>query len=271
MLFSSYIAYRLIFAMIRTHYFIIAILFSFIFITCTKEEFIPNDGRQSNRTNDEVSDDENHNEELDSLAWTIDEQAIIFSDDDTVKLRVLYIDNPDDSVVLRSISKNVNADPSDSALSHLIDRMYKTVLDPQNPGVGIAAPQVGINRRIIWVQRYDKSGSPFEVYLNPRIVQVAAPTSSALEGCLSVPNPPAGQPVTRPYGLYLEYTKQNGTDTSEVILHSYTSRIFQHEIDHLDGILYYDYFDSKKSVILNARIENLVKNELYIFPELIKN
>jgi len=55
-------------------------------------------------------------------------------------------------------------------------------------GVGIAAPQVGILKQIIWVQRFDKEGFPFEVYLNPKIINYSAEKQDCKEGCLSIPD-----------------------------------------------------------------------------------
>ena len=103
-------------------------------------------------------------------------------------MRILTVGNPADSLVLRQKAAPVTGRmlrTDDYAV--LRRRMLATVLDPQNTGVGIAAPQVGILRRMIAVQRFDKPGEPFEFYLNPEIVESSAETAPGREGCLSIP------------------------------------------------------------------------------------
>jgi peptide deformylase len=118
--------------------------------------------------------------------------------------------------------------------------MYKSMSDPENPGVGIAAPQVGINRRVIWVERQDKPGNPAEVYFNPEIIQFGEQWLYGVEGCLSVPDK-SGY-VRRARTILLQYDDINGEQKIELI-EAYTARIFQHEIDHLNGIMYIDHLD----------------------------
>ena len=87
-------------------------------------------------------------------------------------MRRTTVGNPADSLVLRQKAAPVTGRmlrTDDYAV--LRRRMLATVQDPQNTGVGIAAPQVGILRRMIAVQRFDKPGEPFEFYLNPEIVE----------------------------------------------------------------------------------------------------
>ena len=116
-------------------------------------------------------------------------------------------------------------------------------------GVGIAAPQVGILKNIIWVQRFDKEDAPFEVYLNPRILKYSEKTQTVREGCLSIPNR-SDTLNSRSFSISIEYDTMNAEHKSESV-EGFTSVIFQHEIDHLNGILYLDHLqkemaDSKK-------------------------
>jgi peptide deformylase len=115
--------------------------------------------------------------------------------------------------------------------------MLKTVRNPENEGVGIAAPQVGILRRLVAVQRFDKEGEPFEFYVNPEIVEYGEPKEYGSEGCLSVPNH-RGE-VLRSRCITLRYRDLQFKRQTEII-EDFTAVIFQHEIDHLDGILYID-------------------------------
>lgn len=167
------------------------------------------------------------------------EVELIMAADSSLPMRVFKTDNQSDSLVLRSLSKDVLKDTSDIHLNRLIKRMYITVNDTASLGVGIAAPQVGVLKRVIWVQRFDKPGEPFEVYLNPRIVQYSQLKQERREGCLSVPDL-RGDPKIRAYAILIEYNRPDMSFHREMV-EGFTSIIFQHEIDHLNGILFTDY------------------------------
>jgi len=171
--------------------------------------------------------------------FTATQQLLIKNADSTQPMRVLKINNKKDSIVLRTKCKNVIANPNNVTLKHFVNRMYKTVRDSISMGVGIAAPQVGVLKSIIWVQRFDKEGFPFEVYLNPKIIQYTDKKQDCVEGCLSIPDR-SDTTKTRAYAILLEYDKMDGTHHSEMI-EAFTAVIFQHEIDHLNGILYLDH------------------------------
>jgi len=109
-------------------------------------------------------------------------------------------------------------------------------------GVGIAAPQVGLQRQIILVQRFDKANEPFEIYINPIIKSCSDEQKLGKEGCLSIPNYTAE--VFRPIKIMLEYVDLDGKKHIEEIS-GFTSVIFQHEIDHLNGILFTDHLRSE--------------------------
>ncbi|MCR2029833.1 peptide deformylase [Alistipes timonensis] len=153
-------------------------------------------------------------------------------------MRVLTVDDRSDSLTLRRKSAPMvegmeRADDYET----LRRRMLATVQDPENTGVGIAAPQVGILRRMIAVQRFDKPGEPFEIYLNPKIIEYSAETAPGREGCLSIPDR-SGE-VKRAQRITLRYRDEQFAERLERIS-GFTAVIFQHEIDHLDGILYTD-------------------------------
>ena len=153
-------------------------------------------------------------------------------------MRVLTVDDRSDSLTLRRKSAPMvegmeRADDYET----LRRRMLATVQDPENTGVGIAAPQVGILRRMIGVQRFDKPGEPFEIYLDPKIVEYSAETAPGREGCLSIPDR-SGE-VKRAQRITLRYRDEQFAERLERIS-GFTAVIFQHEIDHLDGILYTD-------------------------------
>ena len=177
--------------------------------------------------------------------FTSAQRTLILDLDSTMPMRVLKINNKKDSIVLRTKCKSVVADPNNVELKHFVNRLYRTVRDSISMGVGIAAPQVGVLKNIIWVQRFDKEGFPFEVYLNPKIVKYTDKKQDCVEGCLSIPDR-SDTTKTRAYAILMEYDKMDGTHHSEMI-EAFTAVIFQHEIDHLNGILYLDHLEKEMS------------------------
>ncbi|MEM1328588.1 MAG: peptide deformylase [Bacteroidota bacterium] len=162
-------------------------------------------------------------------------------------MRVFKINNREDSILLRQPSETVTVNSNDPLLQHFVDRLYTTVRDSLSMGVGIAAPQVGILKRIIWVQRFDKEGFPFEVYLNPTIKQYSKKMQTCREGCLSIPER-SDTLNSRAYAILIEYDKLDGTHHFEMI-EDFTAVIFQHEIDHLNGILYIDHLERELAAV----------------------
>ena len=153
-------------------------------------------------------------------------------------MRVYTIDNFEDSILLRKPSFSIDADSSNKKLMTLIERMKTAMVDSGRMGVGIAAPQVGVLRSIIIVQRFDKEGYPIEAFVNPKIVSCSGEKIAGREGCLSIPN--RSDTVFRQQDIVIQYSDWKGGFTTERVT-GFTSVIFQHEIDHLNGILYIDH------------------------------
>ncbi len=172
-------------------------------------------------------------------SFSKDEIALITQSDSSSPMRVFEIDKISDSLLLKKKSKDILANSNDSILNHFTNRLFKTVTDSASMGVGIAAPQVGILRNIIWVQRFDKKGNPFELYINPKMIQYSKKKQECVEGCLSVPNR-MDTLNNRAYAILIEYDKIDGSHQIEMI-EDFTAVIFQHEIDHLNGTLYIDH------------------------------
>lgn len=177
----------------------------------------------------------------DPLAFTGNEIDSIMSAPDSIPMRIILTTNYNDSLILRRTSTDVRPDTNDVILMALINRIRKALAT--TTGVGIAAPQVGINRNIIWVKRYDKPGKPFEVYLNPKITNASEKLINfANDGCLSIPN--LYKTTVRHAAIEIEYDLPDGSHHSEIvegyISTNFTAVIFQHEIDHLNGILFVD-------------------------------
>ena len=181
-------------------------------------------------------------------SFTAEELALINGADSI--MRVLTIETPSDSIVLRTPSTDLTAeDLLSEDFKRLAKLMIATVTHPSQDGVGIAGPQVGLNRRVVAVQRFDKEpvelggrmDHPFEVYPNIRIVWTSDSLAAGPEGCLSVPNR-RGE-VMRSEEIVIEYASTDCTNDSKMArdtIKGFTAVIFQHEIDHLNGILYID-------------------------------
>ncbi len=169
------------------------------------------------------------------------QRALILNANSNTPMRVFKINNVQDSLLLRRQSEDVVIIPNDTTLKHFTNRLFATVRDSLSLGVGIAAPQVGILKNIIWVQRFDKEEFPFEVYLNPKIVQYSQKKQTRAEGCLSIPNRRETLNC-RAYAILLEYDTLEGEHRTEMV-EDFTAIIFQHEVDHLNGVLYIDLMD----------------------------
>ena len=169
--------------------------------------------------------------------WTAAERELVESQPDV--MRVLTVDDEADLKVLRTPCRDITArELADELYAALAAKLIATVTSPEQDGVGIAGPQVGLSRNVIAVQRFDKEGEPFEVYPNIRITAFRGEPMPGPEGCLSVPG--RRGKVLRWRDIDICYTSPEiGQEVSERV-EGFTAVIFQHETDHLQGILYTD-------------------------------
>ena len=179
--------------------------------------------------------------------FTAAEKALIHRTDAGIEsivpegtMRVLTIADPADNEVLRAPSSYLSEKaPRSEDYAALCSLMVATVTHPSQDGVGIAGPQVGLNRRVVAVQRFDKEGEPFEVYPNISITWASDSKEAGPEGCLSVPD--RREDVLRSTEIEIEYADPSaGYEMVREKVSGFTAVIFQHEIDHLDGVLYID-------------------------------
>lgn len=151
-------------------------------------------------------------------------------------LEILTVDDPQQQKVLRSKAKKVrNVTPK---LVALADEMLETMRDAD--GVGLAAPQVGVLQRLFVAEfpEDEEADQPRQTYVlfNPEIVKGQG-EQIGYEGCLSIPGY-VGQ-VARFEQITVKGLNEHGRAV-RYKLEGYPARVFQHEIDHLDGILYTD-------------------------------
>lgn len=134
----------------------------------------------------------------------------------------------------------------DKDLQTLIDDMIDTMREA--PGVGLAAPQVGVSEQVIVVEYAEpeetEEGELQEVepklyvVVNPEIVKSSADTETGVEGCLSIPGL-VGE-VERKYEIRIKGMNRRGQPT-KIKAEGWLARIFQHEIDHINGVLFTDH------------------------------
>lgn len=140
--------------------------------------------------------------------------------------------------VLRRKAKKVTQ--FDQNLQVLIDDMVETMR--QAPGVGLAAPQVGVGQQVIVVEfgNEDDEDAPKKLWalVNPEIVRVSDETVVGVEGCLSVPGI-VGE-VERFSAITVKAQNRRGQPMKPIKLNGWVARIFQHEIDHLNGVIFTD-------------------------------
>lgn len=176
--------------------------------------------------------------------FTNKEISLINSGSENMPFSVLSVTNEDDYSFLRKKSIDIDKDSivGNKDLELLVERMIST-MDAES-GVGLAACQVGIGRNLFVFVRVDDPDYPIGVAINPRIVN--HPTETICfegDGCLSIPNT-SGNSIRFPW-VEVEYIDMNG-DLIQERLDGYSRDgnfvgiIFQHEYDHLQGVLFID-------------------------------
>lgn len=143
------------------------------------------------------------------------------------KFRIRYLGDP----VLRKKARKVER--ISAKTRETIERMWVTMYDAN--GIGLAAPQIGLSQRIIVVDSREE-GEKFAL-INPEIVQFSTETTPLEEGCLSIPG--VEGEVHRPARVRVVGLTPEGRKVS-IEATGLFAKIFQHEIDHLDGILFID-------------------------------
>ena len=174
-------------------------------------------------------------------------------------LQIIQLGDP----VLRSPAQLVN-DIQDERIQKLIDDLIATVV--QANGVGIAAPQVAESSRLFIVASRPNPRYPNApvmeptAMLNPRIVAHSTEVVKGWEGCLSIPGIRGWVP--RYQAIEIEYTDRDGKLQKQELT-DFVARIFQHEYDHLDGIVFLDRLESTQDIITEQEYQKrFVHNEI---------
>ena len=162
---------------------------------------------------------------------------------------------------LRKISEDIPQDYP--GLKELIENMYETMY--ATSGVGLAAPQINRQIRLFVVdtapfgEDYPEAAEFKKVFINPEIIEESEEESSFDEGCLSIPG--IRGEVVRPVKIKIKYKDTDfvdHTDEYDGIL----ARVIQHEYDHLDGILFVDYFSNLKKMRIKKKLNMITRGEM---------
>jgi peptide deformylase len=129
----------------------------------------------------------------------------------------------------------------------LIRDMFETMYAEE--GVGLAAPQVGVSERIIIIDPHQDDTEPFAL-VNPEILEASRETEKGEEGCLSIPG--VRDLVERSISIRVRGLSPDG-ETREFAADGLVARVLQHEVDHIDGILFFDRMSPLKRKLLLAK------------------
>ena len=154
--------------------------------------------------------------------------------------------------------KSLPVENVDKNIQILMDDMLETMYAA--PGVGLSAPQVGVTRRVIVcdVSREDEDPRPLKL-INPEVIEASEELIVAEEGCLSFPEHFAE--VKRPNHVLLRYLDEFG-EQKQIDANGLLSTCLQHEIDHLEGILFVDYLSPLKRNIILRKMKKLKKQKV---------
>ena len=167
------------------------------------------------------------------------------------------------------IKKSEPIDEVNNNIKKLMDDMLRTMY--QAPGIGLAAPQVGINKRVIVMDTSPRAGlkryqeekiekkeikpNPIQM-ANPELIWISEKKEKDEEGCLSIPGV-MGE-VTRPSSCKVKYLDRNG-ESKKLLAEGLLARCIQHEIDHINGILFIDHLSKTKKDMILRKIKKQQK------------
>ncbi|MEQ6124904.1 peptide deformylase [Pseudotenacibaculum sp. MALMAid0570] len=170
--------------------------------------------------------------------------------------------------VLRKVAKEIDANYPD--LDKLIANMKQTMYNAS--GVGIAAPQIGKSIRLFVIdatpfaededltqQERDQLKDFNKVFINPKVIKEEGDEWAFSEGCLSIPD--IREDVFRQENVTFEYQDEK-FETHQQTLTGIAARVFQHEYDHLEGVLFTDKLSSLKKRILKKKLEKISQGKI---------
>ncbi len=157
------------------------------------------------------------------------------------------------------------ADPLAPEVTQIIEDLFESVEPVFDHAAGLAAPQIGYNKQISILRRFDLEDRKskeiiWEVVMNPVITYKSEKKSIEWEGCLSIRDGDLFGKVERPDTVEVEFIDGNG-DMKKARVSGYQSHIFQHEIDHLNGKLFLSYIKDPSELYTNEDMKRIRKED----------
>ena len=168
-----------------------------------------------------------------------------------MKMKILQLPNP----ILRQ--KSLEVQEVDDNIRKTLDDMLETMYESN--GVGLAAPQVGLLQRmlVIDISAKEETKQPLKM-VNPRMVWHSDDIQTCSEGCLSIPNQFA--PVDRFLTVRIEYLDENG-EPQDLTATDFLAVAVQHEMDHLDGVVFIDHISPLRRKLILKRHEKQLRRK----------
>ena len=160
-------------------------------------------------------------------------------------------------------NKSVDITPDYPDLKKLLDDMYETMYASE--GVGLAAPQIGRNDRIVVIdadpvaESFPECAGRKLTLINPVIEVLEGESVTRGEGCLSLPG--LSENVSRVEHIRLRWVDENFTPHEEV-MSGFLARIVQHECDHLEGKLYIDHVSLIRKQLIKSKLNNIIEGKI---------
>lgn len=162
------------------------------------------------------------------------------------------------------LRKTTNDIPNDYPnLKELLDNMFETMYNAD--GVGLAAPQVGLEDRILVVdlspyEELDESCKGFKkAFINAHIVEKSEDENLMDEGCLSIPH--INEKVSRSNSIRIQYLDEN-LEAHDEVFEGYKARVLQHEYDHLDGIMFVDRIPGIRKQMVRSKLNRIMEGRV---------
>ena len=164
--------------------------------------------------------------------------------------------------VLRRVADEIT--PEYEGLTELIENMKATMY--ASDGIGIAAPQVGVSAKIVYIDAsvladtFPELAEAKYILINPEIEVIAdGKRLSREEGCLSLPG--IHEPVMRTEKIHIKWLDENFTAHDEIV-EGYLARVMQHECDHLEGKVFIDHISPIRKQLIRNKLNNIVRGKV---------
>ncbi len=163
--------------------------------------------------------------------------------------------------ILRKVTHNITPDYPD--LKILVSNMFETMYNAE--GVGLAAPQVGLDIRLLVIDLspmadVDPAFKNFKkVMINARILEADGEDKAVEEGCLSIPG--VHENVYRKNHIRIEYFDEDFVKHEDEF-EGYFARVVQHEFDHLEGKMFVDYLSGIRKQLIKSKLNNMIKGNV---------